>query len=283
MAGESPWRRRVEARRKLMVWARVAAVAVLAFFSVRVAVTSAGELAAQPEVWIESPRWVVDLPEDSTLTISNPLGDVRGRSSGDDKLLVVGIIQRLAPDQDDGEVLISSSEGEVVVRTVYPSASELAQDGRPNGRIDLSVLVPAGRSMDVETRHGLIEIKGIKRDLKVRTGSGRLRVTTGLALSAQTESGELRVVLKNPTVAHPARLATETGELRIDLPDQPKIAIRARTAGQLRLTGGSLAEVPIDREGGVSGVQSGNAPWMVDARSEAGLVEIRALPEHELR
>ena len=108
-------------------------------------------------------------------------------------------------------------------------------------------------------------------------------MTTGLALSAQTESGELRAVLKNPTVANPARLATETGELRVDLPDKPEIAIRARTAGELRLEGSALAEVPIVAEGGVSSVQSGKGPWELDARSKGGLVEIRALPANELR
>lgn len=264
-----------------MAWASAAA-AVLFFFSFEVAARE-GEPAVPPEVWVESPRWVVDLPKDSTLTISNPLGDVRGRSSGDEKLMVVGIIQRLAPDQDDGEVLISSDEGEVNVRTVYPSASALAQNGRPNGRIDLSVLVPAGRAMVVETQHGLIEIKGIKRDLNLRTGSGRLRVTTGLALTAQTESGELRAVLKNPSAAHLARLSTKTGELRVDLPDQAELAIRARTGGELRLKGTSLAKVPIVREGELSTLEAGKSPWILDARSESGLVEIRALPEHELR
>ena len=52
----------------------------------------------QPEVWIQTTRQSAELPEASLLRVSNRLGDVRGRSSGDGKLLVAATIQRFAPD-----------------------------------------------------------------------------------------------------------------------------------------------------------------------------------------
>jgi hypothetical protein len=137
--------------------------------------------------------------------------------------------------------------------------------------------------MEVETGNGLIEIKGIKRDLVARTTTGRLRVTTGRSLSAETRSGELRVALKNPTQANPARLQTKSGELRVDLLDAPGLAVRARSGGALRSAGGSLAKAAVSREAGISEIRLGDEPWVLEALSESGLIEVRALPANELR
>ena len=242
-----------------------------------------GEPSIEPEVWVDTVRWKVELPSDSTLRIANRLGDIRARSSGDGKLLVVAIIQRFAPEQKDADVSISTYEGEVVVETRYPSAEALNEDGRLNGRIDLSLLVPAGLQMEVETVHGLIEIKGVKRDLTARTASGRLRVTTDREISAQTESGELRIVLKNPGMARPAHLETADGSLRVDLLDRPGLSLRARTAGEVVSWLGSLGERPASRENGISELRFGDSPFALDALSATGRIEVRALPVNELR
>ena len=236
-----------------------------------------------PQVWVDTARWQVELPADSALRVSNRLGDIRARSSGDGKLLVVAIIQRFSPEQKDADVSISRKEGQVVVETRYPSAEIRNQDGRLNGRIDLSLLVPAGLEMQVETDHGLIEIKGVKRDLTARTSSGRLRVTTGRRVSAQTGSGELRAVLKNPSVSRPARLETRDGPLRVDLLDQPDLSLRARTAGEIIPWLGSAGEKLVSRENGLSELRVGDAPFSVDALSAVASIEVRAVPANELR
>ncbi len=245
--------------------------------------TLSGEPPTEPQVWVDTSRWQVELPADSALRVSNRLGDIRARSSGDGKLLVVAIIQRFAPEQTDADVSISTKEGEVVVETHYPSAEIRNEDGRLNGRIDLSLLVPAGLEMQVETDHGLIEVKGVKRDLTARTSSGRLRVTTGRRVSAQTGSGELRVVLKNPSVARPARLETKDGPLRVDLLDRPDLSLRARTAGEILLWPGRMGEKLVSRENGLSELRLGNEPFALEALSATASIEIRAVPANELR
>jgi hypothetical protein len=238
---------------------------------------------ADPEVWVDTPRWQVELAADTELRISNPYGDVRGRSSADGKLLVVGIIQRFDPEQRDAEVLIEEGKGRVVVRTEYPSADQRLADGRLNGRIDLSVLVPAGHKMRVETGAGLIEVKGVDRELVARTTSGRIRLTTARAISAKTVSGELIAVLKNPTALQPALLATGTGPLRVDLLDSPALALHARTAGQILPRFGRLDELEASRSSGLSVLSVGKEPWSLEAVSKQGSIEIHALPPTGLR
>ena len=246
-------------------------------------VAAGGDPPGEPQVWVDTERWRVELPADSVLKVSNRLGDVRGRSSGDGKLLVVAIIQRFAPEQGDADVSIVTKGGEVVVETRYPSAEIRGEDGRLQGRIDLSLLVPAGGRMEIETDHGLIEIKGISRDLVARTSSGRLRVTTGRTLTATTESGELRAVLKNATSSQPARLQTKGGPLRVDLLDTPGLGIRARTGGKITPPQGDSERVQVARKDGISELRMGESPWALNALSERGAIEIHAVPPNELR
>ena len=74
------------------------------------------EAPATPEVWVESPRWQVELAPEVELQVFNPYGDVRGRSGAVGKLVVVGIIQRFALEQDDAEVLIEETEGRNITK-----------------------------------------------------------------------------------------------------------------------------------------------------------------------
>ena len=242
-----------------------------------------GDAPATPEVWVESPRWQVELAPEVELQVFNPYGDVRGRSSADGKLLVVGIIQRFALEQDDAEVLIEEAEGRVKVHTRYPSAERRLADGRLNGRIDLSVLVPAGLKMRVETDSGFIEVKGVDRELVARTDSGRIRLTAARAVEAETKTGDLTAVLKDPTALQPARLVTETGALRVDLLDAPTLSLRAQTEGKLLPRFGQLEKAEPSRRSGFSELEVGKKPWGLEAVSKKGSIEIHALPPTGLR
>ena len=241
------------------------------------------EAPAKPEVWVDSPRWEVELPPDVELRVSNPYGDVRGRSGPEGSLIVVGIIQRFALDQEDGEVLIEQGEGHMRVRTRYPSADHGLPNGRLNGRIDLSVLVPAGRAMRVETDSGLIEVKGVDRALVAQTDSGPIRLTTARGVEAETKTGELTAVLKDPSSGEPSRLVTGIGVLRIDLLDASDLSLRATTAGEIVTRFGQLEKAKPTRTGGHSSLEVGKSPWGVEAVSETGAIEIHALPPMRLR
>ena len=244
---------------------------------------SAEQAKGEPEVWIETERWPVELPAGTVLRVSNVLGDVRGRSSGDDKLLVVATIQRFEAGQEDAEVLISHEADEVVVTTRYPSAENRRPDGRLNGRIDLSLLVPAGSKMIVETGPGLIEVKGVDRDLAARTTSGRLRVTTSRALTAETRGGELVAVIRKPSAASPARLVTSGGSLRVDVLNLPDLTLSAKTAAPIATSLGDYPGARVRETDGVSQLRLGKPPWLVEVSSAKGPIEIRARPPHELR
>ncbi|MDE0883984.1 MAG: hypothetical protein OSB70_00480 [Myxococcota bacterium] len=238
---------------------------------------------AQPEVWIHTTRQSAELPEASLLRVSNQLGDVRGRSSGDGTLLVAATIQRFAPDQADAEVLITHEDGAVVVRTRYPSAEQRRPDGRLNGRIDLAVLVPAGGRMVVETDDGLVEVKGVDRDLSAKTGSGRLRVTTRRGLEAETREGELVAVIRNPAAESPARVVTESGRIHVDVLNRPDLTLFVRSKGSIRKRLDAYPGAALVSEGEVSELKLGEAPWFLQASSATGSIDIRALPANELR
>jgi hypothetical protein len=238
---------------------------------------------ADNDVWLDTSRREFELPADSLLRVSNYMGDVRARSSGDDKLLLVVVTQRFEADQNDAEVEASEMPGGLSITTHYPSAVAGKKNGRLAGRIDISLLIPAGRSLEIETRHGLIEVKGVDRDLVAETGSGNLRITSARSVSARTVDGEIRTALRHPAPEHPARFESRGGSIRIDFLDVPELPIRATTGGEIIQKLGERSGTRVEWLDGQGRLEVGSGPPTLEVISKTGRVELRAVGAHELR
>jgi hypothetical protein len=237
----------------------------------------------EPEVWVDTSRRELELPAEATLRVVNSLGDVRARSSGDDKLLLVIVTQRFTIDQKDAQVEVSELPDGLSIETRYPSAIAGQRDGRLAGRIDLSLLVPPGAALEIETRHGLIEAKGVDRDLVARSTSGRIRITSARSVSARTDEGITRVALKQVSTANPARFESRGGSIRVDFLDTPGLPVRAMTRGEIiPRMGGELAS-EVERIEGKSEFRVGAGALALELVSQTGLIELRAVDAHELR
>lgn len=227
-----------------------------------------------PQVWIDGPRWTVSLPSEKFLRVLNPLGDIRARKAGGDELTVLAIVQRFSIDQKDAKVEIRESAAGVEVVTRYPSAEKKPQSDLSRGRIDLTLLVPAGRTFDLQTASGLLESKGIERNVKARTDSGRIRITSSLKVSAQSETGSMLVVLRDPGKERSAELSTKSGEIRLDYLRSDSIALEATTRGKI-ISSSAQDEGKVRRlEDGKSKLRIGSAPPFINIRSETGGIQL---------
>lgn len=237
----------------------------------------------EPEVFIESERREISLPQEATLRVVNLLGDVRARGTEADQLSVISVIQRFRPDQDDARVAIEEKEGRVEVTTHFPSAIAEATDRGLAGRIDVTILVPSGARMEVETKAGLIEVKGVGRDLQARSRSGRIRVSTSQGVSAHSESGLVGVTLRDPGAERPARLTTRSGDIRADFPEDPLPALFARTGGAIEVH--SLPKNPTRDEDNptISVLKIGKTPAVVHVESQTGSIALHAQKSYGLR
>lgn len=238
---------------------------------------------AEPFVQIDTVRREFQLPESSTLRVVNHLGDVRVRSAEHDQLSVISLIQRFRPDQSDGRVLVEERDGHIDITSRYPSAITGADAQGLAGRVDITLLVPAGALLEIETAAGLIEVRGVARNLKALTKFGRIRVSTRYGVEADSETGALGITLRSASAERPIRLKTRSGEIRVDFPKQPLPGLFAGTRGEIETDGFSQQPKSSPNDEELSILQVGPSPEVIRAESETGRIRLRGLPALELR
>ncbi|MFP6655524.1 MAG: hypothetical protein VCB25_07835, partial [Myxococcota bacterium] len=151
------------------------------------------------------------------------------------------------------------------------------------GRLDLTLLVPGGALLEIETAAGLIEVRGVSRDVKAQTKFGRIRISTRYGVEADSETGALGITLRSASAERPIRLKTRSGEIRVDFPEQPLPGLFARTRGEIETDGFSQRPKPSPNDASISILSAGASPSVIRAESESGRIQLRGLPALGLR
>ena len=170
------------------------------------------------------------------LHLSNAFGDVRLRYGGDSgDLELRSALQQFAHEGAPLQVR-HTSEGDtlhIVVDYDGGDGRRIAQ--RQPGqkrRVDLAVLVPKGVDLDVDTTDGLIELRGLRSNARVRTIDGdiRLRQIQG-DLDLETVNGRILAPLRPEPRTNPQRFATSRGVIRLLLNEDGHYATRIHGDG----------------------------------------------------
>lgn len=229
---------------------------------------------------IETRRQNIPLPRTKSLRIINHLGDVRARNAKGSELNVISIIQRFKKSQNDAKTLINAKGKEVEITTAYPSAVKGATEEGLQGRIDLSLLIPYGTNLTIETKDGVIEVKSVQRRIDARSESGRIRISTGRRLSAHSDSGKLGITLGSPTKVENARVSSVTGDIHVDFSNSPMPSLLAQTKGGITEKG--IDKEPALKEGSseIHVLQKGTQPANLQVKSQEGNIFLRALSPH---
>ena len=230
-----------------------------------------------PEFTIHTQRQNVRLPPNKTLRIINHLGDVRARRAKASDLNIISIVQRFKKDQTDAKTQVDTEGKEVVITTSYPSATQAGNGSKRQGRIDLSLLIPHGSNLIVETLDGMIEIKGVHRRIEAKSETGRIRVSTGRRLKAHTDHGTQGITLGSPTSRESAEISTLTGAIQVDFAGDPMPSLRAQTRGQI--VGKYIDSEPALMEGSTDTyvLEAGKKPFNLRIESQDGNILMRAL------
>jgi hypothetical protein len=149
---------------------------------------------------LEAFRWSGDLPREATLVARNDYGELHVQESSDGQLLVSAMIQKIGGAADELVVEVRPAEGrvEVGVRAVVAEV---------HGRVDVTLMVPDGRSVDLETTAGDIRIQEFGGRVTARSRSGNVSAMRVRALEAEAENGGVSVALwgrrfRSPIVLH---------------------------------------------------------------------------------
>jgi len=181
----------------------------------------------------ESRQWMESVRAGGTLRVENPYGDVYARFGGyEDQVEILATLQHLDPGP---RLEVERDEVDSGLRVrVRPGSGEEDGSSANRNRVDLMVFVPQGARLDVETREGKIEAKGLRSDLIASSIGGDIRIR-GIEGHVQAKSarGRLSATLKSGVTERGQALTSETGEIEVHLWEDADLDVRIATSGEI--------------------------------------------------
>lgn len=189
----------------------------------------------------QSLQWFEKVEPGQSVRVSNPTGNVYARFGGyEGKVEILATIQKLDPDLPELEVDRASSATGLDVTVRYRQdegeSDPLGGTGTLDtlDRVDLVLFVPLGAALDVETRDGLIEVKGIKSDLTAATIKGDLKISKVEGrVRATSERGSISATLESEVTQQAQTLTTRTGNIEVYIWEDANLEAKLATSGRI--------------------------------------------------
>jgi hypothetical protein len=170
------------------------------------------------------------LAEGAPISVVNPYGSVYMRFGGyEHKLDIRSTIQQpegaakfaFAPAMRDGRFVVAPS---------LPEGVQLAE----GQRIDLVLYVPQGHALSVDAAIGDIECRGLRSDIDLKTGPGRIQVIgTHGTVQAQSDDGRIEVSLQDGArEGSVQRFVSRTGSVTLNVGDKLDAEVSMSTSHQ---------------------------------------------------
>jgi hypothetical protein len=232
---------------------------------------------------IERQEWAKELEGADpirAIVVRNDHGDIRARFTAEPRLEAFAVIQRLDPGPTGVGFTVERRGSVIALTATYPPGR--VQDADPDppkaafDRLDLTVLVPQGVTLDAHTLRGMVEARGLKSDVRAATHAGSIFVSTSGGAQLRTAGGAIDAYLSGDPGSGPLLLESESGAISANLPAQADLDLRVESGGAI-VSDFTLAprRAPACPQEGRLG-RGGRA---LVVYSVSGRVEIRRLPD----
>ncbi len=206
--------------------------------------------------------------------VINPYGDVRLRFGGySSDMEIVSVKQNL-----DGDLtLIITTDANTDLIEVKPASPSIQPQ---KSRLDVVVMVPLGKAVNVKTTSGLVEARGLRAPLTVQTDAGRVRLNKNkAAINVKTNSGDIAAVLLKDVTKKPQTFSSVTGAVEVWVAENDTVTAHLETSGDL-ITHFSLEveRVPHAEPDKKAIATINGGGHVVKLNSRRGQVAIRAYP-----
>jgi hypothetical protein len=229
-----------------------------------------------PDDWrVERDTLSGTVSEGIAVAVENSFGDVRvrGLPSNDYEVLVVA--QRHADDPRRAQVVAEERDGTLHIEVQYPDEppAEIPEAWRKR-RVDLTVLVPAAATLELETRLGTIQAKGLEGDVEATSHTGNVQIVTAGRIRARSDHGKVQAEFRGTGWQRQPVLETLTGDIRVLLPRGARLQALVETRGEITTD----YTIRIDRVAGSllkrgEALIGGGGPELV-LKSERGAVKL---------
>jgi hypothetical protein len=182
--------------------------------------------------------WSGPITPGSTIRVDNPFGDTRLRHGGSESTLeVAAILQQLAIDGSRLELRVDIGEDEAVITVARINLDGEVTTEVPRGdkaRADLALMIPEGTTVAVRGGTGLVEARGVRTDVDLRTTSGTIRAaSTRGAITAHSDRGAMEITLETGVTKKPQKLSSVTGSITVFTAADNDLDVTMKTSGTL--------------------------------------------------
>ncbi len=241
---------------------------------------TAGLASAQDQTksWLVSPhRDSVQIDPDTPVIISNPYGDVRLRRTADHVVQISAMIQK-HPDDPDQPAIEAQTGQSLAISVDYPRKTddiiETMPDAWRNRRVDLTVFVPTGSALTVQTTRGQLIGKGLKSDVNARSDSGDIFLRTHGSVNAHSANGDVTVWFKRGDWRFTPEIETRSGDITVRLAPDIDVFATIRTSGRITTDFSLSIEKNSACGGKIATVQIGSGKGHLQIKSAIGNVAL---------
>lgn len=167
------------------------------------------------------------LTDAQPVVVDNPYGDVRLRFGGYKEQLEIQVVAQKPAKASSILVQPGIADGTYRIAPRLPPDT-LVVEGQ---RLDLVVFVPLGHPVSVRTESGVIESRGIRAAIDLRSTSGNISIRgTKGEIHAETGPGTIEASLLHAAPGSHQRLATSTGSIVLAVNDDLDARVQLATS-----------------------------------------------------
>jgi hypothetical protein len=239
------------------------------------------QVAAQPSPDLEN--WKIEKIDETraldgrtVVEISNPSGDVRCRAIEGDQVEVAAVVQHHSEDLVSARVTVESADDRLRIGVEFDRPAEPVREteAMKRRRVDLTIFIPQGVEVSIETDRGLIEARGLSSGLEARSQTGDIKFRTNGSVQAETRSGNIEVNFSQVSWETPSKLETTTGNLTLWIPRSSDLTIAAETRGEISTDFSIDIERPDDTKRATARLGAGSHRLeVISYRGKIGLYE----------
>jgi len=193
------------------------------------------------EDWVVEKRTTRHAEACERLEIVNRFGNVSVRVVPEAMVEVIEALQRHRDDPRRARLVFEAQDGAVRAAVEIDTSETLPEklpDAWRKRRVDLSVYIPPGCELSVETLHGDVKARGLRAPARARSVSGSIRLQTGSRATASSDHGPVTVIFQKAvfqTADWPGTLeiSSQTGDVEVQLPVGAELEARLETAGEI--------------------------------------------------
>lgn len=195
-----------------------------------------------PSVRAQSDGAMVEMPEPvrldqgfkladgAAIAVLNPYGSVYMRFGGYEHQLDIRATIQQPAGVPEFKFAPAMQDGRFVVAPSLPEGVKLAE----GQRIDLVLYVPQGHALSVDAAIGDIECRGLRSDIDLKTGPGKIQVIgTHGTVQAQSDDGRIEVSLQDGAREGALqRFVSRTGSVTLNISDKLDAEVLMSTSHQ---------------------------------------------------